>query len=94
MSTGVDFSRVLAAALSLSLTGALMVVCKVAHPPAGATTLIVSLGIITKPLYLLLIMVAVILLTVQAIIINRMAGINYPLWGPPVLLTPPVPAKS
>jgi CheY-like chemotaxis protein len=84
MATGVDFPRVLAAALSLSLTGALMVWCKVAHPPAGATTLIVSLGIITKPLYLLLIMVAVSLLTVQAIIINRMAGIKYPLWGPPV----------
>ena len=35
--------RVLAAALSLSPTGALMALLKVSHPPAVATTLIVSL---------------------------------------------------
>src|SRR5690554_2477573 len=42
--TGVDLSRVGAAALSLGLTSCLMVVFRVAHPPAGATALIVSLG--------------------------------------------------
>ncbi len=41
--------RVLAAALSLSTTGAFMVLLDASHPPAGATTLIVSLGIISKP---------------------------------------------
>src|SRR5690554_7585500 len=40
--TGVDLSRVGAAALSLGLTSCLMVVFRVAHPPAGATALIVS----------------------------------------------------
>jgi CBS domain-containing membrane protein len=34
--------RVLSAALSLSLTGAIMVLLRVSHPPAGATTMIVS----------------------------------------------------
>src|SRR6476620_3412243 len=42
---GVHGPRVLAAALSLSATGALMALLRVSHPPAGATTLIVSLGI-------------------------------------------------
>jgi len=81
LATGVDFHRVLAAALSLSLTGSLMILLKAAHPPAGATTLIISLGIVTKPTYLLLIEVAVVILTIQAFAINRLAGLDYPLWA-------------
>ena len=81
MVAGVDFRRVLAAALSLAATGALMILLKAAHPPAGATTLIISLGIVTRPFYLLVIEIAVALLTVQAIVINRLAGIDYPLWS-------------
>ena len=80
LAIGVDIPRVLAAALSLSLTGCLMILFKAPHPPAGATTLIISLGIVTKPTYLLLIEVAVALLTVQAFAINRLAGLDYPLW--------------
>jgi len=78
---GVDAMRILAAALSLALTGSLMILFKAAHPPAGATTLIISLGIVTKPFYLLIIEVAVVLLTGQAILINRVAGIDYPIWS-------------
>jgi CBS-domain-containing membrane protein len=77
---GVHGARVLAAALSLSATGALMALFRVSHPPAGATTLIVSLGIISQPKELVIIEVAVILLTVQALAINRLAGVPYPLW--------------
>jgi CBS-domain-containing membrane protein len=77
---GVHAARVLAAALSLSATGALMALFRVSHPPAGATTLIVSLGIISQPKELVIIEVAVILLTAQALAINRLAGIRYPLW--------------
>ncbi len=73
-------ARVLAAALSLSATGALMALFRVSHPPAGATTLIVSLGIISQPKELVIIEVAVILLTMQAFAINRLAGIPYPIW--------------
>jgi CBS-domain-containing membrane protein len=79
--TGVDLARVGAAALSLAATGALMVLCDAPHPPAGATTLIVSLGIVTKPLHLAMIELAVALLVLQAIGINRLAGVKYPLWS-------------
>lgn len=79
--TGVDPARVLAAALSLASTGALMILARCAHPPAGATTLIISLGIVTHPLHLLGIEVAVAALTLQAIVINRAAGVDYPLWA-------------
>ena len=79
---GVNGPRVIAAALSLGLTAGLMVLLKSPHPPAGATTLIISLGIMTKPIHLLILMCAVVLLTAQAFIINRLAGIDYPLWNP------------
>ena len=80
---GIFWPRVLAAALSLSATGAFMVLLDVSHPPAGATTLIVSLGIISKPSELAIIEVAVFLLVAQALAINRIAGLPYPLWRLP-----------
>jgi CBS domain-containing membrane protein len=80
MNPGVHGSRLLAAALSLSATGALMALLRVSHPPAGATTLIVSLGVISQPKELVIIEIAVILLTIQAFAINRLAGIPYPIW--------------
>jgi CBS-domain-containing membrane protein len=80
MHPGVHGPRVLAAALSLSATGAFMALFRVSHPPAGATTLIVSLGIISQPKELVIIEIAVVLLTAQAFAINRLAGIPYPLW--------------
>jgi CBS domain-containing membrane protein len=79
--TTVDARRIMAAALSLALTASLMILLKAAHPPAGATTLIVSLGVVTKPFYLLIIEVAVALLVGQGIVINRLAGLDYPLWA-------------
>ena len=77
---GIFWPRILAAALSLSATGAFMVLFDVSHPPAGATTLIVSLGIISKPGELVIIEVAVFLLAAQALMINRLAGVPYPIW--------------
>lgn len=81
MSGTVDVQRLFAVALSLASTGAVMILLKAVHPPAGATTLIVSLGIVTEWSHLLVIEIAVVLLTVQALIINRHAGIDYPLWA-------------
>jgi CBS-domain-containing membrane protein len=81
INAGVHGARLLAAALSLSATGALMAFLRISHPPAGATTLVVSLGIISQPKELVIIEVAVILLTVQAFAINRLAGIPYPVWS-------------
>jgi CBS domain-containing membrane protein len=78
-----DWPPVIAAALSLAATAALMILLDASHPPAGATTLIVSLGIITRPAYLVIIEIAVLLVTVQAFCIHRLAGLPYPLWKPP-----------
>lgn len=79
---GVNATRLLAAATSLGATGAAMVMLKVSHPPAGATTLIVSLGFITGLRQLVVIEAAVVALLVHAFTINRLAGLDYPLWSP------------
>ncbi len=78
---GVTIPRVLAAALSFAATGALMVLLRAAHPPAGATTLLISLGALTRPVHLAIIEIAVAVLALQAIAINRLAGLDYPLWA-------------
>ena len=82
LSAGVDWPRVGAAALSLAATSGLMVLLRVPHPPAGATTLIVSLGLMPHLWQLAVLMIAVVLLTGQAFVINRLAGVNYPVWAP------------
>ena len=73
--------RIGAAALSLGLTSGAMVWAKVPHPPAGATTLIVALGIMREPWQLAVLMLAVGLLVVQGFAINRLAGLPYPVWS-------------
>ncbi len=92
LATEVTASRVGAAALSLGLTSGLMVWARVPHPPAGATTLIVSLGILHEPWQLAVLMLAVFLLVLQGLGINRLAGIPYPLWGPATDLAGPTSA--
>lgn len=82
LQVGVTWTRVIAAALSLGLTAGLMMLFRVPHAPAGATTLIVSLGLLRQPWQLVLLMGAVVLLTLQALVVNRLIGIPYPLWNP------------
>lgn len=78
----VTWPRVGAAGLSLGLTAAAMLLLNVPHPPAGATTLIVALGILTSPAELAVLMGGVVLLVLEAFAINRLARIRYPLWKP------------
>lgn len=80
MAAGVDPARVGAAALSLGVTGFMMVWLRVPHPPAGATALIVSLGLMHELEQLPILMAGVVLLLLQAFTLNRLAGLPYPLW--------------
>lgn len=89
LATEVTGGRIGAAALSLALTSAVMVWLRAPHPPAGATTLIVSLGILREPDQLAILMLAVVVLTIQGLVINRLAGINYPYWSVMPSATPP-----
>src|SRR5437868_4074685 len=89
IANGITWPRVIAAALSLGLTAGLMLLFRASHAPAGATTLIISLGILTQAWQLVVLMIAIVLLTLQAIAINRLFGMPFPLWSQPA-----APAKS
>lgn len=86
----ISWHRVLAAALALSLTAVLMVLFNVLHAPAGATAMIVALGLIDDWSGYVWMMVAVVLLTLQAFAINRLAGLPYPVWRPVPMNTDPM----
>jgi CBS-domain-containing membrane protein len=79
---GVTWGWVGSASLSLALTVGVMIWSHVPHPPAGATTLIVSLGILPRPGQLVALFLAILLLVLQGLLINRVAGIPYPVWAP------------
>jgi CBS-domain-containing membrane protein len=79
---GVDLARSGAAALSLGTTAGLMTLLRIPHPPAGATALIVSLGLMPALAQIPVLIAGVLLLLVQAFVLNRLAGIAYPLWAP------------
>ena len=68
--------RILSAALSLSAAGAFMVLLRADHPPAGATTLIVSLGIISKPKELVIIEVTVFIRVAQPQTVSEQIGFS------------------
>lgn len=80
LQAGFDLARVMAVALSLGGAGGLMILLGVVHPPAGATTMIVSLGILAKPWQLAVLELAVVALVAQTVAVNRLAGLRYPLW--------------
>jgi CBS-domain-containing membrane protein len=68
---GLTLPYLVAGALSVALTTLVLTLLKLPHPPAGATTLIVSLGILTQPPQLLSMAGAVVLITVAGWALNR-----------------------
>jgi len=81
---GVTVPRVIAAAGSLAVTALVLVLCDASHPPAGATTLIVSLGLLHTPAQLLTAAGAVVLVTAVDWAYNRLTGQDVPVWSAPV----------
>ncbi len=78
---GVTLARVGAAALSLALAGAVLLLLRASHPPPGATVLIVSLGLLKTPTQLAMIMAGVAILIVAGRVINRALGTPMPIWS-------------
>lgn len=78
--TNITWPRAGAAALALSLTCAGMNAFQLPHPPAGATTLIIALGLLRTPVDLAMIMLSVLGLTVLGWAVNRLSGVPYPVW--------------
>src|SRR3954452_4453452 len=76
---GLTVTRVLAVALSVAITALVLRVVRCPHPPAGATTLIVSLGVLQTVPQLRTMALSVILVTLAAWGINRLLGVRHPL---------------
>ncbi|CAN5822433.1 hypothetical protein BH24ACT3_BH24ACT3_00230 [soil metagenome] len=77
----IDANRIATAALALALTSGVMVWTGLVHPPAGATTLIVALGVLRRPGELAVLIGAVVLLVAQVHVCNRVAGLDVPRWS-------------
>jgi CBS-domain-containing membrane protein len=78
--TGVSPARIGAIALAVALTGGVLRLLRSAHPPAGATTIIVASGLLAKPHQLVDVLVGVLLLTIAGWLLNRAMGVPAPIW--------------
>lgn len=81
LQAGMTVPRIGAAALAVALTSGLLVVTRLPHPPAGATTLIVALGLLIGMRAAICITLGVVLLTAVSFVINRVAGVPVPMWS-------------
>ena len=77
---GITIDRVFAIALAVALTGGVLRVLRAAHPPAGATTIIVASGLLAKPHQMVDIIIGVMLLTIAGWLLNRAMGVPAPIW--------------
>jgi len=78
--TGFTADRVACVALSLAFTGGILRLLRAAHPPAGATTVIVSIGLLTTADELAILLAGVALLSLAAWCLNRAMGVPAPAW--------------
>jgi CBS domain-containing membrane protein len=77
---GFTGDRVACVALSLAGTGGLLRLLRAAHPPAGATTVIVSIGLLTTVDELAVLLAGVLILSLSAWSLNRALGVPAPMW--------------
>src|SRR3954468_4584782 len=80
---GFSFERAMAVALSVAFTGGILRLLRAAHPPAGATTVIVSAGLLHTAHQLAVLAVGVAVLTLAAHTLNRLLGVPAPRWASP-----------
>jgi CBS domain-containing membrane protein len=83
LEAGVTPARVGAVALSVALTGGVLRLLRAAHPPALATTLIVSSGLLTEASELAAIAAGVLIVTAASVALNRALGVPAPVWAAP-----------
>jgi CBS domain-containing membrane protein len=80
---GVTLARVGAVALSVAITGGVLRLVRAAHPPAGATTIIVSSGLLADGDQMLAVAVGVLIVTAAGWALNRAMGVPAPGWAAP-----------
>jgi CBS domain-containing membrane protein len=78
---GVTLARAGAVAVSVAVTGGLLRLLRAAHPPAGATTIIVSSGLLADARQIAAVAGGVLLITVAGWCLNRLLGVPAPRWA-------------
>jgi CBS-domain-containing membrane protein len=79
---GMTPQRIGAVALSVALTGGVLRLLRAAHPPAGATTIIVSSGLLATSTQIGMVAAGVVMITVAGWVLNRLMGVPAPVWSP------------
>ena len=80
---GLSIPAIITVAISMGITGMIMTLTDLLHPPAASTAMIAAMGIHATQWYdLPTLLLALGLLILQAIVMHRLAGIEYPLWAP------------
>lgn len=76
-----NWYRILVIALTMGVSGVIMVGVKCIHPPAAASALIAAMGFLNTPEQVAGVIGAMMLLVLEAILFNRIiGGLPYPLW--------------
>ena len=71
----------MSASLALAVTSVLLVRLACPHPPSCASSLIVAMGGVTDWFGVLLMAVAVVWITAQAVAMSLLAGVPVPTWS-------------
>ena len=77
---GMEPARIGAVAFAVGLTGGGLRLLRAAHPPAGATTIIVASGLLDQASQLVDVAVGVLIVTVAGFCLNRAMGVPAPVW--------------
>jgi hypothetical protein len=80
VANGLTEARIAAAALSVGLTAAALRLLRSPHAPAGASTLIVSLGLLTTTMQLTMMALSVVLVALVGWAVNLLVGVRVPWW--------------
>ncbi len=78
--TDLDWNRLGAILLALALAIAVIMGLRTLHVPGVATALVVSMGLLSQPEDWAFMIIGVFIVTVFAVVINRVVGIPHPFW--------------
>jgi CBS-domain-containing membrane protein len=81
LANGGGVEHVAACALALAVTCGAMALARLAHPPAGATTLICALGFLPQWWHVPMVAASVVLLTLTIRGLQRASGARHPWWN-------------
>jgi CBS domain-containing membrane protein len=81
--TSLPLVRACAVVSGLAITTFALVISKSVNPPSAATVMLVTLGIIRRPIDLVYVFAMIVVITIAAWLLNRFGGIRMPLWSSP-----------